>query len=186
MQNINRRQALSLVAGTAVGTGFIATTVQAQMPMQMPMMPFGGSKSGAEFPAVGQTLSLVDVPLLDGGVFKPSQAKGKILVMYWWASWCPFCAMQSPHMEKLWQTQRSKGLQLLTLSIDSKVEAATNYLQRKGYTFPAGFMSPELEKKLPKPRGLPVTVIVGRDGKILKIQAGAMDEFEIEDIAKLI
>ena len=37
------------------------------------------------------------------------QADGKILVLYWWASWCPFCALQSPHMETLWRTQRARG-----------------------------------------------------------------------------
>ena len=113
MQNIDRRQALGYIAtGAAISTGLVSQTAQAQM--QFPMMPFGGNRSGAEFPAVGQKLNMVDVPLLNGKTFTASQAKDQILVIYWWASWCPFCAVQSPLMEKLWQANRNKGLQMLT------------------------------------------------------------------------
>lgn len=184
MQHINRRQALGLIAtGTAVSAGLVTHTAQAQK--QFPM-PFDGSRSGAEFPAVGQTLQLVDVPLLNGKTFKASQAKDQVLVIYWWASWCPFCAVQGPLMEKLWQANRNKGLQMLTISTDSKIEAATAYIQKKGYTFPAAFMTTELQSKYPKPRGLPATAIIGRDGKVIKIESGMMNEFDIEDLAKLI
>ena len=185
MQNIDRRQALGYIAtGAAITTGLISQTAQAQM--QFPMMPFGGNRSGAEFPAVGQTVKLVDVPLLNGKTFTASQAKDQILVIYWWASWCPFCAVQSPLMEKLWQANRSKGLQMLTFSTDSRKEAAVGYLQKKGFTFPAAFMTTEMETKYPKPRGLPSTAIIGRDGKVIKIESGMMNEFDVEDIAKLI
>ena len=185
MQNIDRRQALGYIAtGAAISTGLVSQTAQAQM--QFPMMPFGGNRSGAEFPAVGQTVKLVDVPLLNGKTFTASQAKDQILVIYWWASWCPFCAVQSPLMEKLWQTNRNKGLQMLALSVDSKIDAATGYMQKKGYTFLAAFMTPDLESKYPKPRGLPSTAIIGRDGKVIKIESGMMNEFDVEDIAKLI
>ncbi|MBK9339532.1 MAG: hypothetical protein IPN04_02020 [Rhodoferax sp.] len=59
MQHINRRQAMGRIStGAALSssliTGLLSNTAQAQM--QFPMMPFGGSRSGAEFPAVGQNL----------------------------------------------------------------------------------------------------------------------------------
>ena len=189
MQHINRRQALGRIStGAAISssliTGLLPNTAHAQM--QFPMMPFGGSRSGAEFPAVGQKLNLVDVPLLNGKTFTASQAKDQILVIYWWASWCPFCAVQSPLMEKLWQANRNKGLQMLTFSTDSRKEAAVGYLQKKGFTFPAAFMTPEMETKYPKPRGLPSTAIIGRDGRVIKIESSMMNEFDVEDIAKLI
>ncbi|MBK7501470.1 MAG: hypothetical protein IPI14_01455 [Polaromonas sp.] len=80
MQNIDRRQALGYIAtGAAISTGLVSQTAQAQM--QFPMMPFGGNRSGAEFPAVGQKLNMVDVPLLNGKTFTASQAKDQILVI---------------------------------------------------------------------------------------------------------
>lgn len=47
-------------------------------------------------------------------------------------------------------------------------------------------MTPEMEAKYPKPRGLPSTAIIGRDGRVIKIESGMMNEFDVEDIAKLI
>ena len=36
-------------------------------------------------------------------------AEGRVLVVYWWASWCPFCAVQSPPIEKLWRAWQRRG-----------------------------------------------------------------------------
>lgn len=45
-------------------------------------------------------------------------------------------------------------------------------MKAKGYSFPAGALSPEVAKILPKPRGLPVVVVRGRDGKLFMRKAG--------------
>ncbi|MDD5478097.1 TlpA disulfide reductase family protein [Rhodoferax sp.] len=133
-------------------------------------------------PAVGSTLALPEVPFFDGTVFKPEQAKGHIAVIYWWASTCPFCALQSPEMQKLWQAQQARGLRMLALSVDKKPAEAETYLQKKGYTFPSGWVTPEIHKALPKPRGLPVTLVLGRDGRVLQAERGQMFP---EDVALL-
>ena len=91
-------------------------------------------------PKVGSTLSLVPVTLLDGSLWTPAQAQGKVLVVYWWASWCPFCAVQSPHIEALWRAQKAHGLEVLALSIDREAAAAAHYIKVKGYSFPAGML----------------------------------------------
>lgn len=135
-------------------------------------------------PAVGAPLRLPEVTLFDGSVFTPRQAEGHVLVLYWWASWCPFCALQNPYMEKLWQSQRSLGLQMLALSVDRRREDATNYLQKKGYTFPAGLVTPSIARVLPKPKGLPVTVVRGRDGKVLDADKGQLFPDEVEQLAR--
>lgn len=145
-----------------------------------------GDARAPALPKPGSALPLVDVPLLDGSLFRAAQADGKVLVVYWWASWCPFCAMQSPHIEALWRRQRERGLQVLALSIDRTAGAAAGYMQQKGYTFPAGMLTPEVAKVLPKPKGLPVVVVRGRDGKVVLAEAGEMIPEEIEGLAKFL
>lgn len=135
-------------------------------------------------PAVGTALRLPELTLFDGSSFSPGQADGQVLVLYWWASWCPFCALQSPHMEALWRTQRARGLRMLALSIDRKREDATGYLHKKGYTFPAGLVTPEVARVLPKPRGLPVTVVRGRDGRVLQAEQGQLFPEDVEQLAR--
>lgn len=137
-------------------------------------------------PPLGSALQVPRLTLLDGRVFEPAQAQGQPLLVYWWSSTCPFCALQSPSMDKLWQSQKGRGLQMLALSIDKKPEDAAAYLKAKGYSFPAGWASPEWRKAFPKPRGLPITLLRGRDGQLLLAEKGQMFAEDVEAIAGLI
>lgn len=135
-------------------------------------------------PAIGSALALPAVDLFDGRRFEPAHAEGKLLVLYWWASWCPFCALQSPHMEKLWQAGKGRGLQMLALSIDKKPEDATAYLAKRGYTFAAGWFTPAIGRVLAKPKIVPVTIVRGRDGRVVMAEAGQIFPEDIEAIAQ--
>lgn len=146
--------------------------------------PAWAKGEGAPLPAVGSALRLPSLALLDGRLWTPREAEGKVLVVYWWASWCPFCAVQSPHIEALWRAQQANGLQVLALSIDKQPASAANYLKAKGYSFPAGMLTPEAAKLLPKPAGLPVVVVRGRDGKVVFAESGEMFPEDIEGLKK--
>ena len=143
-----------------------------------------GDERAPALPKLGQSLPLVDVPLLDGSVLRAADLRDTVLVVYWWASRCPFCAEQSPHVEALWRRERTRGLQVLGLSIDKTAAAASAYLQRKGFTFPAGMLVPEVAKVLPKPKGLPVTVVRGRSGNVVFAEAGQLFPEDVEGLAK--
>jgi peroxiredoxin len=105
-------------------------------------------------------------------------------VVYWWASWCPFCAQQSPEMQKLWAATRERGLQMLALSIDKNPEDARAYLQKKGYTFPAVWLSPALARSYAKPEGLPVTVVRGKDGRVVQAEKGQLFAEDVAELAR--
>lgn len=135
-------------------------------------------------PAVGSLLQVPIVTLLDNTVYAPASSEGQYLLVYWWSSTCPFCALQSPSMEKLWQAQRGKGLQMLALSVDRKPEHASAYLQQKGYTFPAAWTSPAWRQSFPKPKGLPITLLRGRDGRLLMVEKGQLFAEDVEAIAE--
>lgn len=137
-------------------------------------------------PALGSELKMPRITLLDGAVFDPAQAEGKPLLVYWWSSTCPFCALQSPSMEQLWQSQKGRGLQMVALSIDKRPEDALAYLKKKGHSFPAAWASPAWRKAFPKPRGLPITLLRGRDGRLVLAEKGQMFAEDVEAIAGLV
>jgi hypothetical protein len=83
-------------------------------------------------------------------------------------------------MQKLWLAHKERGLQMLALSVDRKPQEAEAYLQKKGYGFPSGGVTPEIHRVLPKPRGLPVTLVRGRDGKVLQAERGQMLPEDVE------
>jgi thiol-disulfide isomerase/thioredoxin len=147
--------------------------------------PVPDNEAGAPgLPATGVVLRLPDVTLFDGSLFSQQQADGHVTLIYWWASWCPFCAEQNPFMQQLWLQKKDAGLQMLALSIDRKRDDATNYLRRRGYTFPAGLVTPAIAKVLPKPKGLPVTIVRGRDGRVLQAEKGQLFPEDVQQLAR--
>jgi peroxiredoxin len=134
-------------------------------------------------PRVGDVLKVPSIRLLTGQDF---QHERQPLLLYWWSSTCPFCALQSPSMQALWQAQKNRGLRMLALSIDKKPEDALAYLQKRGYTFPAAWASPEWRKQFPKPKGLPITLLMDSQHKVLLAEKGQMFAEDVEAIPRLL
>lgn len=163
------------------------TLIKAVAAAPIARSPLARATAQTPLPTIGAPLALADVPLLDGGMFRASEARGEVLVIYWWASWCPFCAMQTPSIQKLWDAQRARGLKVLGLSVDRRIEDARGHMADKGYTFPSGWNTAEIEKVLPKPgRALPVTCVRGRDGRVLLAEMREMFPEEVEQIARFL
>ena len=123
-----------------------------------------------------------DVALLDGSVLRADALRGYPVVVEFWASWCPFCKRQNPHLQALWQAQRARGLRMLTFSIDRDADAARAYMAAHGYTFPAAMASAQSERWFGARKGLPMLYVVDGGGRIVHEEAGEMFP---EDVAAL-
>jgi thiol-disulfide isomerase/thioredoxin len=171
---MNRWRRCLILAGAAAA---LAPRAHAQAPRSS-----GGG--GVALPRTGQDWPLPEsVQLLDGTLLRPVREPGKVLVLYWWASWCPFCALQGPMLDKLYRAQRDRGLQMLGLSIDKKREDAQAYMKAKGFAFASTWVTADIERVMPRPKGLPATVVIGRDGKVATSLPGQSFPEDIEDIA---
>lgn len=131
---------------------------------------------------VGDTVTLPSLSLLDGKTLPASAFKDRTVIVEYWASWCPFCAQQNPHLQKLYEATRGKPIQIVTLSIDKKSQEAVDYMKAHGYTFPAGMENEAWQAALGKRRGLPELYVIGRNGKVLRKEVGEMFG---EDVAAL-
>jgi thiol-disulfide isomerase/thioredoxin len=171
---VSRRSVMGLAARRTIALGLA--------PLGLAAM---AAEPGAPLPPLGSTLAAPSLTLLDGSVWGPEQSRGKVLVLYWWASWCPFCAEQSPHIDALWRAHRSQGLELLALSIDKQPAAASAHLKAKGYGFPVA-MATQVAAVWPKPRGLPVVVVRGRDGKVVYAESGSLFPEDVQGLKKFL
>jgi len=174
----SRRDCLLLATASL---GLLAPTAWAQ-----PASAAAEEANAPPLPALGSPLQLPRITLLDGSVYDPAASAGKPLLVYWWSSTCPFCALQNPSMEQLWQRQKGKGLQMVALSIDRAPEPAVAYLKARGYSFPAAWASPEWRKHFPKPRGLPITLLRGRNGQLLLAEKGQLFAEDVDAIDRLL
>lgn len=174
-----RRRCLLQAAGWLVAASTMPANAQ-------PVSALAEEARAPALPALGSLLEVPAIELLAGGRFEPVQAQGRPLLVYWWSSTCPFCALQSPHMDQLWRQQQARGWQMLALSIDRQPQDALTYLQKKGYSFPAAWASPAWRQAFPKPRGLPITLLRGRDGRLLLAEKGQMFPEDVAAMAALI
>jgi hypothetical protein len=84
-------------------------------------------------------------------------------------------------MDALWRAHRRDGLVLLGLSIDKQPAAAIAHLKAKGYGFPSA-MATQAAAVWPKPRGLPVVVVRGRDGKVVFAESGSLFPEDVQGL----
>ena len=136
----------------------------------------------AQAAVVGDGLTLPSTTLIDGTVLKPDHWKGKVLIVERFATWCPFCKVQNPKLDRLLRANQSKGLEILALSIDKNAAEVPKYMQQHGYTFNAAMMTLDWQRVLGDVKGLPVVWVIGRDGKLKQIESGELLD---EDIAEL-
>ncbi len=130
---------------------------------------------------VGDPVALPDITLHDGSVLRAADLKGKVVVLEYWASWCPFCKNTMPHLQKLYDANKARGLEVIMLSIDKTEREAVDALRERGFNMRAGMATAEINRVFGRLRGLPVTYIIGRDGRLARQEMG---ELFPEDIAE--
>lgn len=130
---------------------------------------------------VGDPVALPDIKLHDGSVLRAAELKGKVVVVEYWASWCPFCKNTMPHLQKLYDANKLKGLEVIVLSVDKTEREATDALRERGFSFRAGMATPQTNRVFGRLRGLPVTYVIGRDGRLVRQEIG---EIFAEDVAE--
>ena len=67
---------------------------------------------------------------------------------------------------------------------DRTRDAAVRYLQQRGYAFPCAWVTPDIQRAMPKPKGLPITLARGRDGRLLMAERGQLFAEDIDAIAQ--
>lgn len=134
----------------------------------------------------GEQVVLPPLTLFDGKPLDLAGLRGKVVVLEFWASWCPFCARQNPHVEALYRAQRGRGLEVVAVSIDKTAQAAERYLAAHGYTFPSGLVNPAYERIYRLRRGLPQMYVINRSGRLAMVEMGEMLEDDIREIAGLL
>jgi peroxiredoxin len=100
---------------------------------------------------------------INGKVYSLVQFKGKIVVLHFAASWCPFCTEEAPHLENLFQKYKSQGVQVLLIDVMEPKHVAATFQQMNNYSFP---------------------VLIDTDGEITKKFApeGVMPEIAREEV----
>lgn len=108
-------------------------------------------------------------PDLEGRQVSLSAYRGKVVFLNIWATWCPPCLWEMPSMEVIHRKYRSRGLAMLTVSIDALgKEVILPYMKKLGLTFPALLDPKGKIKRLYQTTGVPETFLIDRRGRIFR------------------
>jgi thiol-disulfide isomerase/thioredoxin len=108
----------------------------------------------------------------EGKIISLSSLQGKVVLIDFWASWCAPCRKEMPNVVKLYNQYKDKGFTVYSVSLDEDPKAWKEAIKADGMTWP-NHVSDLSGWKSPMPQlygfqGIPYTVLVDKDGKILE------------------
>ncbi len=117
-----------------------------------------------------------ELPSMQGLQVHLSQFRGQVVLVNFWATWCPPCRAEMPSIERLYRAYASRGLEILAVDDERVGSGVVEGFQRDlTLSFPILLDSAGDVSALYGVRGLPTTVVIDREGRIASVDFGARD-----------
>jgi thiol-disulfide isomerase/thioredoxin len=134
---------------------------------------------------VGKVAPDFTLPSASEGEIKLGDYKGKLILLNFWASWCPPCRAEIPGFIKLQEEYKDKGFTIIGAAIEDKV-AVNRYVKDIKMNYPTAYGVEEVHKvagAYGDPDGaLPYSVLISKDQKILAVFAGFLSETKLKEL----
>jgi thiol-disulfide isomerase/thioredoxin len=133
---------------------------------------------------VGDHLPLGQIQSIQGESLGPEQWSKRNTIVQVWATWCSYCRTQNKYLQQLRQKIPADQLNIVTISIDRRVESVKDYMDRNQYTFSVVMMTPELAKAIGRRRGVPELYVVNPQGRVIQKDFGLMVDLDLIELAR--
>ncbi len=134
---------------------------------------------------VGGAAPALVVPELDGRTFDLSALRGKVVVLNFWASWCPPCRYEMPALDAFYRRYHGQGLEMIGLSVDGPHDRSEVLKVMRSFSYPAAMLYDAKVNDFSPPDVMPVTFVVDRSGIVranLTPGQSAVTEKDLADI----
>lgn len=118
---------------------------------------------------------------LNGQWHTLDQYQGEIVVLHFWASWCPYCRGEIPKLVKIYREMTEQGVAILSVSVDDDLNKLSDFVKREKLPYtviPDRASRPLLSEQYRIP-GIPVTFILASDGRIIGRFVGASNLIDV-------
>lgn len=122
------------------------------------------------------------VTLTDGQLLASDVLKGKVVLVNFWATWCPYCRKEKPAIDAFWQDYRDKGFEVVSISIDDPPEKIAAWMKDKRYAFMAAPTNASVTAAFGNISSVPTSFIVDSDGHIRHKIAGQVHYPRLEKL----
>jgi peroxiredoxin len=110
-----------------------------------------------------------------GAVVSLSSMRGKVVLLNFWATWCPPCISEMPSLNKLYQELRPRGFEVVAVSLDKSAENVREFISKKGFKFLVLIDESNTVSKRYKVFSTPTTFLIDRKGNIVERFYGEYD-----------
>lgn len=113
------------------------------------------------------------LPQITGGTLTLSSYRGKVVLLDFWATWCDPCREEIPHFVELQKQYGYRGLQIIGVSMDDGPEPVRDFYKHFQMNYPVVMGNAKIGELYGGVLGLPIAILVGRDGRIYTKHIGA-------------
>jgi len=121
-----------------------------------------------------------EVPLQAGKFM--SDLHGKVVLVNFWGTWCPYCRHEMPAMQAFYQANRSRGFEIVAYSLDKTQAEVDEFMRANGFTFPAPLAAPPVMQAFGGVDRVPLSFVVDREGVIRQRIAGQVHRGRLEKL----
>jgi cytochrome c biogenesis protein CcmG/thiol:disulfide interchange protein DsbE len=118
------------------------------------------------------------VQTLDGQSVSLSDFKGKVVLVNFWATWCPPCVRETPRLVRVAETYKDQGLVVLGVNTtyQDDPEKVRQFARDQGISYPVLLDAEGVATEKYQSRLMPTTYLIDRNGKIVHTKVGEVDE----------
>jgi thiol-disulfide isomerase/thioredoxin len=134
-------------------------------------------------PAGPEQAAAFDLERLGGGRARLSDYRGKLLLLDFWATWCPPCALEVPEIDAFYREHRDRGVEVLAISVDGERAGALQaWVTENGVGYPVALGGEDLARRYGA-TAFPFHVLVSADGRVLeRLLPGYHDREELREL----
>ena len=142
-----------------------------------------GSSGKETLTEVGQPAPTFTLDLLGGENFDLADQRGKVVLINWFATWCPPCQEEMPHLEKeVWQRFQGEGFAMVSVAREENADVVAPFVAKYGVTWPFALDPDRAAFAKYATSQIPRNTVLDRNGKIIFQSVG----FEREDFDDMI